>query len=90
MATFTDISETELVGVEEHTDPNRSFTLPVKLTKTSENSQLHKSRGQEEEWFFGRVGMPGLETNEYCVDYFGFKDIDPHRLYDKTEEIRRG
>jgi len=41
------------------------------------------------EWYFGRVGMPGIETSEYCVRHFGLDGLDPMELYNKTEEIRR-
>src|SRR3989344_5842419 len=42
-----------------------------------------------EEWFFGRVGMPGVESSQFCVDHFRLTGVEPRALYDKTEDIRR-
>ncbi len=41
------------------------------------------------EWFFGRVGMPGLESCEYCVSHFKIEGVEPRALYDECERIRR-
>src|SRR3989344_658619 len=41
------------------------------------------------DWFFSRVGVPGLESSQMCVSRFSLS-VDPKALYDKTEEIRRG
>lgn len=42
-----------------------------------------------DEWFFSRVGTPGLESCEMCVAHFRFGDVDAKALYDEGERIRR-
>ena len=42
-----------------------------------------------EDWFFSRVGVPGLESTEMCIEQFGLRGADPHAIYEKTESIRR-
>ncbi len=40
------------------------------------------------DWYFGRVGMAGLDSCVYCVEHFGLA-LEPRVIYDLTEKIRR-
>ena len=41
-----------------------------------------------EDWFFGRVGVPGLESSEMCIKRFALSGLQARDLYDETESIR--
>ena len=42
-----------------------------------------------ENWFFSRVGVPGLESTERCIKQFNLRGADSNAIYEKTESIRR-
>jgi beta-phosphoglucomutase-like phosphatase (HAD superfamily) len=41
-----------------------------------------------DEWFFSRVGVPGLESCERCVARYGLA-LEPQKLHETTEKARR-
>ena len=42
-----------------------------------------------EEWYLGRVGVPGVESCERFIHKYSINFLDPIKLYDRVESIRK-